>query len=721
MDASGVCQPIGDQCATWNEANGECLTCYGGYILNNGQCIVNPNPFSGESNALCGEWKGEQCLSCAPRAYFNSFGICTPVSDQCQTWDPIDGSCLTCYGGYSLISGACEQSPIAPVSDVGCKTWNAAQDLCLACSHRFFFDGQSKKCTPVSDQCSEWDASGACTKCYDGYDLALGACVVSTRNSEPSDVGCGTWDWKNQRCLECSNNFVFNNFGVCVPVSDQCKTFDRSGACVSCYEGYNLNNGACHLAPIEKVSDVGCGTWDWAKRKCIACSNNFVFNNFGVCVPVSDQCNTFDGTGACVTCYEGYNLINGACVLAPLEKVSDLGCGTWNWAKRECIACSDNFVFNNQGVCTPVSDQCKTFDLSGACVSCYDGYNLNNGACVLAPIEKVSDEGCALWDWANRKCLTCSDNFVSINGKCTPVSDQCKTFDLSGACVSCYEGYNLNNGACELAPIEKVSDVGCGLWDWANRKCLRCSDNWVFNNNGICVPVSDQCKTFDGTGACVSCYEGYNLVQGACELAPIQEVSDVGCGLWDWKNQRCLRCSENFVSINGKCTPVSDQCKTFNPSGACMSCYKGYNLIQGRCELAPLEKVSDLGCGKWNWDKKVCLECSHRFVFNGQGVCVPVSDNCRNWDSAGSCTDCYAGYVLNGGVCTQGNSLCETSDANGACTSCYNGYLLKNGNCIPISKLASLALYYAECCPERLAELAGNLGGPAGGHVKFHA
>ena len=47
MNANGVCAPVGDQCATWNDVTGECLTCYGGYILNNGQCIINPNPFSG--------------------------------------------------------------------------------------------------------------------------------------------------------------------------------------------------------------------------------------------------------------------------------------------------------------------------------------------------------------------------------------------------------------------------------------------------------------------------------------------------------------------------------------------------------------------------------------------------------------------------------------------------------------------------------------------------
>ena len=271
------------------------------------------------------------------------------------------------------------------------------------------------------------------------------------------------------------------------------------------------------------------------------------------------------------------------------------------------------------------------------------------------------------------------------------------------------------------APIETPTDAGCALWNWDQKVCLKCSVNWV-DVQGVCVPVSDQCKMFNLAGQCTDCYVGYNLNNGVCELAPIEKPSDLGCGTWDWKNQKCLACSDNWVFNNmGACVPVSDQCKTFNGFGACVSCYKGYNLVMGKCVVAPLEKVTDIGCGKWNWDQKICLECSVRYVFNAARTCVPVNDNCRAWDQSGACTDCYAGYLLQGGSCTQGNSLCENSNAQGACTSCYTGYLLDNGSCIPISKLASLALYYSQCCPEKLATLTGEMGYGAGGHVQFHA
>ena len=51
------------------------------------------------------------------------------------------------------------------------------------------------------------------------------------------------WDWDAQKCLQCSQRWVFNSQGVCCPVDDYCKEWDRDGSCVACYKGYDLENG----------------------------------------------------------------------------------------------------------------------------------------------------------------------------------------------------------------------------------------------------------------------------------------------------------------------------------------------------------------------------------------------------------------------------------------------------------------------------------------------
>ena len=85
-------------------------------------------------------------------------------------------------------------------ADLGCKTWDWQNQICLACSRNWV--ATENGCVPVSDHCAAHDESGDCTRCYKGYDLVEGACVFSDFNNQgPSDLGCKTWDWDNQVCL----------------------------------------------------------------------------------------------------------------------------------------------------------------------------------------------------------------------------------------------------------------------------------------------------------------------------------------------------------------------------------------------------------------------------------------------------------------------------------------------------------------------------------------
>ena len=101
---------------------------------------------------------------------------------------------------------------------------------------------------------------------------------------------------------------------------------------------------------------------------------------------------------------------------------------------------------------------------------------------------------------------------------------------------------------------------------------MKCSSGWVFNADGKCVPVSDQCKAHAENGDCTDCYKGYDLKEGKCIFSELNNAhpSDLGCGLWDWDNQKCLKCSNQWVfNADGKCVPVSDQCKAHAENGDC--------------------------------------------------------------------------------------------------------------------------------------------------------
>jgi hypothetical protein len=156
---------------------------------------------------------------------------------------------------------------------------------------------------------------------------------------------------------------------------------------------------------------------------------------------------------------------------------------------------------------------------------------------------------------------------------------------------------------------------------------------------------------------------------------------------------------------NGICIPVSPYCKTYDDQGLCTSCFKGYGVLNGTCEKTADKVVTDAGCKTWIWDNSTCTECAP-FWYSSQGVCTAVSPYCKTYDSSnGNCTSCYLGYGLTDGVCQlSAASLCHTSDASG-CLTCYEGFVLYKNNCITLDSIANIALYYAECCPEKLAQL----------------
>jgi proprotein convertase subtilisin/kexin type 5 len=182
----------------------------------------------------------------------------------------------------------------------------------------------------------------------------------------------------------------------------------------------------------------------------------------------------------CTSCFNGYVLASGSCIFSPLNSAlpPDAGCALWNWSNQTCVACSHFWFFKN-GVCTPVSDLCKTYDnVIGVCLTCYLGYDLVNGNCVISTTNSKSDIGCANWNWTSQVCLSCSPYWVLVNGACHSVSPYCKTYDSTGICTSCFTGYSLSNGTCSA--------------------------------------VLTLCRTQDSNGICLTCYNGYALYQGQC-------------------------------------------------------------------------------------------------------------------------------------------------------------------------------------------------------------
>ncbi len=77
-------------------------------------------------------------------------------------------------------------------------------------------------------------------------------------------------------------------------------------------------------------------------------------------------------SGACITCFQGYSILNNDCVVSTLIN-QDKNCKTYD-SNNICTSCYQGFYVMNSK-CQANNPLCKTFNISnGFCLSCYPGY-----------------------------------------------------------------------------------------------------------------------------------------------------------------------------------------------------------------------------------------------------------------------------------------------------------------------------------------------------------
>jgi proprotein convertase subtilisin/kexin type 5 len=697
--SNGVCTLVDANCKTFNNVNGQCTSCYGGFVLIQGKCVAQSSQ-NVDPNCAKFDTQGN-CVQCSQGAYFSN-GVCTLVDANCKTFNNVNGQCTSCYGGFVLIQGKCVAQSSQNV-DPNCAKFDT-QGNCVQCSQGAYFS--NGVCTLVDANCKTFNnVNGQCTSCYGGFVLIQGKCVA--QSSQNVDPNCAKFDTQGN-CVQCSQGAYFSN-GVCTLVDANCKTFNNvNGQCTSCYGGFVLIQGKCVAQSSQNV-DPNCAKFD-TQGICVQCSQGAYFSN-GVCMLADANCKTFNNVnGQCTSCYGGFVLIQGKCVAQSSQNV-DPNCAKFD-TQGICVQCSQGAYFSN-GVCTLVDANCKTFNnVNGQCTSCYGGFVLIQGKCVAQSSQNV-DPNCAKFD-TQGICVQCSQGAYFSNGVCTLVDANCKTFNnVNGQCTSCYGGFVLIQGKCVAQSSQNV-DPNCAKFD-TQGICVQCSQGAYFSN-GVCTLVDANCKTFNNVnGQCTSCYGGFVLIQGKCVAQSSQNV-DPNCAKFDTQGI-CVQCSQGAYFSNGVCTLVDANCKTFNNvNGQCTSCYGGFVLIQGKCVAQSSQNV-DPNCAKFD-TQGICVQCSQGAYFSN-GVCTLVDANCKTFNNVnGQCTSCYGGFVLiqgkcvaqssqnvdpncakfdtqgicvqcsqgayfSNGVCTLVDANCKTfNNVNGQCTSCYGGFVLIQGKCV---------------------------------------
>lgn len=336
------------------------------------------------------------------------------------------------------------------------------------------------------------------------------------------------------------------------------------------------------------------------------------------------MCSRTDTTnGNCLSCYSGYLLQGGRCILNNNTQPTDLLCRRWN-SNGVCVECSNNAYFR-QNMCVAADPLCRTSNnQNGGCLTCYAGYNLQNGRCVVTPPDagyQNSNQYCAIWEGTN--CRQCARNaYFNANRICVPNNPLCATSGINGQCLSCYNGYILQNNNCIVNNVTvNVGNALCARWDGSN--CVQCATR-SFNFNGICTAVNTLCNTYDNfNGFCSSCYNGYIMSGNTCTINNQNVVTNPLCKTWNGPN--CVECATRSYFVGTICSPVNASCATWNSqNGQCTSCYSGFYLQGSTClqQTAPSgpSQSTDIYCARTD-SRGLCIRCFYGFTLQN-GTCV---------------------------------------------------------------------------------------------------
>ena len=113
------------------------------------------------------------CLRCATRTFMNNFGLCQNVNPRCNTYNPVNGRCNSCYPGFVPKDGDC----VVSESPSSCSDFNT-DGTCAKCGKGSYLSQGT--CINIDPQCASFNVtSKSCEACYPGYSLLSGACQIS--------------------------------------------------------------------------------------------------------------------------------------------------------------------------------------------------------------------------------------------------------------------------------------------------------------------------------------------------------------------------------------------------------------------------------------------------------------------------------------------------------------------------------------------------------------
>ena len=235
---------------------------------------------------------------------------------------------------------------------------------------------------------------------------------------------------------------------------------------------------------------------------------------------------------------EKYKLINSTYCLSYMpnntefynEELLLLKCKTnYHLEGNECIP---DFCYETCNSCSQIPNDIN----NQYCLSCKEGYNLDNGNCII-------------------NATTCPEgSFLGEDNLCYNCTNECKNYKENICnCSSCHNGFYIDDNINKCRKCDKICDI------YEENSCL-----------------------------CESCPINYELINKNC-------IECTGCKFSEISHCNCSICHEGYYLDNYKCKKCDEQCLSYKENTCiCDSQYSFYGHYYGTNESINLFKTDNL-------------------------------------------------------------------------------------------------------------------------------
>lgn len=110
----------------------------------------------------------------------------------------------------------------------------------------------------------------------------------------------------------------------------------------------NISNTVA-ISSVQTNLDPSCGAFDPQTLQCTKCADSYHQNPLSStvsCIINDPLCKTYTATYSCDSCYRGYTLLNGNCVILISSQVTDPYCK--NFTSGTCSECYGGYYLSSQ-------------------------------------------------------------------------------------------------------------------------------------------------------------------------------------------------------------------------------------------------------------------------------------------------------------------------------------------------------------------------------------